>query len=171
MRVGVPKEIKDNEFRIGLIPSTVAQLRARGHQEGAIPNLPAELAVEVPVSVEATGVHPVSLGRLPDPIAKLMSMAANVQQLAVEAAVHASKELALQALLIDPVVNSATSAVQLLDELWEINRPYIRKCAARAAGAIAIGVLTGPAPAASLVPDADAILASAEELLTWLDQR
>jgi hypothetical protein len=57
-----------------------------------------------------------------------MSMQASVQQLAVEAAVHASKELALQALLIDPVVNSATAAVKLLDELWEINRPYIRPC-------------------------------------------
>ena len=42
--------------------------------------------------------------------------------------------------------------------------------AARAAGAIAVGVLTGPESAATLVPDADAILASAEELPTWLDQ-
>jgi alanine dehydrogenase len=32
MRVGVPKEIKDNEFRVGLVPSTVAELTARGHQ-------------------------------------------------------------------------------------------------------------------------------------------
>lgn len=42
--------------------------------------------------------------------------------------------------------------------------------AARAAGAMAIGVLTGPAPAETLLPEADAILASAEELLTWLDK-
>jgi alpha-galactosidase len=51
-----------------------------------------------------------------------------VQQLAVEAAVHASKELALQPLLIDPVVNLTTAASKLLDELWEVNRPYIRAC-------------------------------------------
>jgi alanine dehydrogenase len=31
MRVGVPKEIKDNEFRVGLIPSSVAELRHHGH--------------------------------------------------------------------------------------------------------------------------------------------
>jgi alanine dehydrogenase len=31
MRVGVPKEIKDNEFRVGLTPSIVAELTARGH--------------------------------------------------------------------------------------------------------------------------------------------
>ena len=55
-------------------------------------------------------------------------MQVSVQQLAVEAAVHASKEIALQALLIDPVVNSAEAAQRILDELWEINRPYIRPC-------------------------------------------
>ena len=32
MRVGVPKEIKDNEYRVGLVPDTVAQLTARGHE-------------------------------------------------------------------------------------------------------------------------------------------
>src|SRR3974390_2906740 len=32
MRIGVPKEIKDNEFRVGLIPSTVAELTRRGHE-------------------------------------------------------------------------------------------------------------------------------------------
>jgi alpha-galactosidase len=95
---------------------------------GAIPNLPADAAVEVPVLADAAGIHPISLGPLPDPIAKLLNAQVNVQQLAVEAAMHASKEIALQALLIDPVVNSASAAVKLLDELWEVNRPYIRAC-------------------------------------------
>ena len=31
MRVGVPKEIKDNEFRVGLIPASVAELVHHGH--------------------------------------------------------------------------------------------------------------------------------------------
>ncbi|MBI4274988.1 MAG: alanine dehydrogenase [Rhizobiales bacterium] len=31
MLVGVPKEIKDNEFRVGLVPSTVRELKAGGH--------------------------------------------------------------------------------------------------------------------------------------------
>ncbi len=95
---------------------------------GVIPNLPADAAVEVPVLADAAGIHPISLGPLPDPIAKLLSIQVSVQQLAVEAAMHASKEIALQALLIDPVVNSTSAAVKLLDELWEVNRPYIRPC-------------------------------------------
>jgi alanine dehydrogenase len=32
MLVGVPKEIKDNEFRVGLVPSTVRELTAKGHK-------------------------------------------------------------------------------------------------------------------------------------------
>jgi alanine dehydrogenase len=31
MRVGVPKEVKDNEYRVGLVPSTVRELTMRGH--------------------------------------------------------------------------------------------------------------------------------------------
>ncbi len=95
---------------------------------GAIPNLPYDAAVEVPVLADATGIHPISLGPLPDAVAKLLVPAVQVHELAVEAAVRGSKEIALQALLIDPVVNSADAAVKLLDELWELNKPYIRPC-------------------------------------------
>jgi len=32
MLLGVPKEIKDNEYRVGLVPSTVRELTEKGHQ-------------------------------------------------------------------------------------------------------------------------------------------
>ena len=32
MLVGVPKEIKDNEYRVGTVPSTVRELAEKGHQ-------------------------------------------------------------------------------------------------------------------------------------------
>src|SRR5262249_22226791 len=32
MLVGVPKEIKDSEYRVGLVPSTARELAAKGHQ-------------------------------------------------------------------------------------------------------------------------------------------
>ena len=31
MRIGVPKEIKDHEYRVGLTPAAVAELTAAGH--------------------------------------------------------------------------------------------------------------------------------------------
>ncbi|MBO9393480.1 MAG: alpha-glucosidase/alpha-galactosidase, partial [Caldilinea sp.] len=96
------------------------------YNRGAIDNLPEDCAVEVPVVVDAHGVHPCAVGNLPAGIAALCSVQAHIQQISVEAAMRGSKELALQALLIDPVIHSARAAEQILDELWEINRPYIR---------------------------------------------
>ena len=32
MRIGVPTEIKSNEFRVGLVPGSVRELAARGHE-------------------------------------------------------------------------------------------------------------------------------------------
>ena len=32
MLVGVPKEIKDSEYRVGLVPSTVRELTVKGHR-------------------------------------------------------------------------------------------------------------------------------------------
>ena len=32
MRIGVPREIKDNEYRVGLTPSSVAEIRLAGHE-------------------------------------------------------------------------------------------------------------------------------------------
>jgi alpha-galactosidase len=98
------------------------------YNRGAISNLPYDAAVEVPVAVDAGGLKPVSVGDLPAPLARILMQQVMVQQMAVEAAVNGSKEMALQALLIDPVTNSMDAAVKLLNELWEYNKPYIRKC-------------------------------------------
>ena len=32
MRIGVPKEIKNHEYRVGLTPQSVAELTALGHE-------------------------------------------------------------------------------------------------------------------------------------------
>lgn len=98
------------------------------YNRGAITNLPGDAAVEVPVMLDGNGIHPVCVGALPAGISKLCTTQIGVQQMAVDAAVNGSKELALQALLVDPVVADTDSAVKLLDELWEINKGYIRKC-------------------------------------------
>jgi alanine dehydrogenase len=45
MLVGVPKEIKSREFRVGLVPSSVAELVSRGHQVLVEKNLGAGMGV------------------------------------------------------------------------------------------------------------------------------
>lgn len=94
---------------------------------GAITNLPEDTAVEVPLMVDAGGIHPITVGSLPMNIASLCNIQIGVQQAAVQAALTGSKKLALQALLIDPIVNSIKAAEKILEELWEINKPYIKQ--------------------------------------------
>jgi alpha-galactosidase len=48
-----------------------------------------------------------------------------IQELVVDAAVTGSRELALQALLIDPVVHSVRAAEAFLDEVLSLHRPYL----------------------------------------------
>jgi alpha-galactosidase len=101
------------------IPSAIV------HNEGAIENLPHSLAVELPIWVDKGGVHKIHIGKLPIAQAALLSLPAASQQASVEAAIYADKRMALQTLLVDPVIQSTTAAEKLLDELWEINLPYI----------------------------------------------
>jgi alpha-galactosidase len=95
---------------------------------GAIPQLPDDVAVEIPVSADADGVHKELVTGLPDGCIGALSMQVPAQRLSIRAAALGSRELALQALLCDPVINSSRAAEKILDELFEINKPYIRKC-------------------------------------------
>jgi alpha-galactosidase len=93
--------------------------------EGLIDNLPRDLVVEVPAVVDGDGVHGLKLGALPKGIAGLMRIQAAVQDLTVEAALSGSREIALQALLVDPVVDSVGRAEALLDTMLERQKRYL----------------------------------------------
>jgi alpha-galactosidase len=90
-----------------------------------IDNLPQDLVVEVPAVVDKDGVHGVKLGALPKGIAGLMRIQAAVQDLTVEAALTGSRKIALQALLVDPVVDSFERAGELLDTMLARQRPHL----------------------------------------------
>ena len=96
--------------------------------DGAITNLPNDIAVEIPVYLDGAGLHKVHIGDLPAGPRSLLSGQIGSQIMSVEAAVHGSREMAMQALLCDPVINSSVAADKILDELWEINKDYIRRC-------------------------------------------
>ena len=95
------------------------------YNNGAIPQLPDDVAVEVPVVIDGSGVHRTIVDNLPDGVIGLMNQQVSPQRLSVLAAVKGSKEIALQALLCDPTINSTAAAVAINDELFEINKAYI----------------------------------------------
>ncbi len=125
-----PRLRKSGEFAFPIIASTLANRHefieaVNIRNEGLISNVPSWAVVEVPAVVGADGLKGVSVGALPAGIAALINTQAHVQDLAVEAAVHGSRELALQALLADPVVQSAEAAEKCLDELLSVHAPYL----------------------------------------------
>jgi alpha-galactosidase len=80
---------------------------------GNVPNdrlideLPAGACVEVPCLVDGAGVQPTRIGALPPQCAALNRTFLNVCDLTVRAALEGSRELAIQAALLDP--NAAAS--------------------------------------------------------------
>jgi 6-phospho-beta-glucosidase len=92
---------------------------------GAIPDLPAESAVEVPAVVDARGATPVVQGPLPLRVRGLVQQVKAFEQLTVEAAVTGDRETALWALVNHPLVRSYRAATQLVDALVEAHREHL----------------------------------------------
>ncbi len=95
--------------------------------QGAIPNVLPQAVIEVPTIVDGFGYHPVRFGPLPTAIAGICNMAATVQDLTVEAAMKGDRQLALQALLMDPLTYSMEidAASRMLDEMLEAQRIWL----------------------------------------------
>lgn len=88
--------------------------------DGYIANLPRDTVVEVPGTVSGWGVRGLGIGELPAGVAALCRRQVDVIDLAVEAAVTGSRKLALQALLLDPVVPGQCAAQGILDEMLRV---------------------------------------------------
>ena len=92
---------------------------------GAISNLPAQAIVEVPAMVDSSGVHALNVGPLPEAIAGLCQIQVSIQNLVVEAYREGSKRLLLQALVIDPVVDSPDRAERMMEHMLRLEAEYL----------------------------------------------
>jgi len=93
--------------------------------EGIIDNLPQDLFIECPVTVNKAGVHGVKWGNLPKNIAALLRIEASIQDLCVEAVLTNSKEVAINALAIDPNVGSFEMAERIFSEMKESQSKFL----------------------------------------------
>jgi alpha-galactosidase len=101
------------------------ELSANIPNEGCISNLPDDAIVEVPASVNATGVHGIHVGELPFGLAAIMRREIEIQALVVQAGVHGDRNAALQALMLDPHIHSYAQATHLLDDLLKAHARYL----------------------------------------------
>jgi len=86
---------------------------------GQIDNLPREAVVETLAEVGGTGVNPIGVGSLPPGVLGTVHPHVVNQEMILDAALTGDRQLALQALIGDPLVTSYKDAPKLLDELLE----------------------------------------------------
>ncbi|MEJ2250894.1 MAG: alpha-glucosidase [Candidatus Lokiarchaeota archaeon] len=93
--------------------------------DNIITNLPKDLIVEVPVNVDKEGVHGVKIRKLPKDLAAVLRIEATIQDLCVEAVLKKSKNLAINALAIDPNVGSFKKAEQIFSRMSELQGKFL----------------------------------------------
>ncbi len=94
---------------------------------GQIENLPRGAVVETLGLVDDLGFRPVTVGRLPQVIERLVAPHCHVQMMTLRAALEGDRELALQALMLDPLcAHLAPSRVRKMGtELMQATREYL----------------------------------------------
>jgi alpha-galactosidase len=93
--------------------------------KGSIANLPDWIVVEVPAVVDKNGLHGISLGELPHGFAGLLFNQVAVHDLTAEAILQKSKALALQALLVDPIVDIYQGLEEMLDTMIDYQDKWL----------------------------------------------
>ena len=92
---------------------------------GCIPNLPDGAIVEVPGTISGAGFVGECLPPLPAPIAELCRRELALSELYMQAALTGDRELALRALLLDPMVTDIDSGRAILDDLLAANAEWL----------------------------------------------
>ena len=75
--------------------------------------------------MDATGAYGISVGELPPAVHAVVARHVSNQEMIVEAALNGDRDLALRALLNDPLVRDLDSAEPMLDEMLEANEQYL----------------------------------------------
>ena len=98
------------------------------NETNAIGNLQDDAFVEVPALVDGTGIHPMSVGDLPEQLAALNRTNLNVQRLAVEASLTGDRETLYRAMKLDPLTAASISLDEIesmTDDLLVANSEYL----------------------------------------------
>ncbi|MEV6622696.1 6-phospho-beta-glucosidase [Amycolatopsis sp. NPDC051106] len=85
------------------------------HNGSALPGVPADAVVEVPCVVDANGARPLATAPLPGHAVGLVTAVKAVERATIEAATTGSREAALRAFALHPLVDSVSAARRLLD--------------------------------------------------------
>lgn len=92
--------------------------------KGLIEDLPEWITVEAPAVISKDGVQGIPVG-LPAGVRGLLANQIGVHNMTAEAALHGSRELAVQALLVDPVVTVSKGIPEMVDHMIAEQSPWL----------------------------------------------
>ena len=115
-----------------MVPIVEGMLTDRKYEEaavnipnaGLIENLPEWIAVEVPAVVDSSGIRGIPVS-LPAGIRGLLANQIGIHDLVACAVLEKSRDLAVQALLVDPVVTRAKGIPALVDHMIDEQKPWL----------------------------------------------
>jgi 6-phospho-beta-glucosidase len=112
-------------YRAIIAPIMLALAEGRSEQlivnlmnGGIIPWLPADAIVEVPTLIQLKRFRPLAVGAVPAEVKALILQNCTYEMLAVEAIVEHSREKAIRALLLNPMIHSYEQAARTLEKAW-----------------------------------------------------
>jgi alpha-galactosidase len=99
-----------------MVTGTPRQIHGNLANNGLITNLPEGYAVEVPCTVDGSGVHPRAMGALPPHCAALNRAFTAVGELTIAAALAEDPRMVRRAAMLDP----NTAATLTVDQIWQL---------------------------------------------------
>lgn len=93
--------------------------------KGTITGLPDNAVVEYPARVSQNGFTAVGQFELPKGVLALLQREVSTAQLNIDAVVNGDRQLALQSLLLDPVIDDLDLAETVLDDILFSNKKYL----------------------------------------------
>ena len=120
---------------------------------GAVPDLPADCAVEVSAYIGATGAKAIAFGELQPAEKGWLQCMKNMEHCVEAAAVTGDYGMALQAFILNPQIPSGENAKRVLDELLLAHKKYLPQFAEKIAELEAAGVTIKDDVARELVED------------------
>ena len=130
--LGKTDPVIENTLKERVVPIMEALTGAPSYEEAAvnipnngfIANLPDWICVEVPAIIDENGLHGIAVD-VPAGIRGLLSNQIGVHDMTAEAILNQSRDLVVQALLVDPVVTKSKGMDALVDHMIAEQSPWL----------------------------------------------
>lgn len=92
---------------------------------GQVDNLPRGAVLETMVYLDGNGIQPLAVGNLPDVITQYLMRHIPNQEMITEAGLTGNRELAIRALMNDPLIPDPDTAVKIADDFFKEFREWL----------------------------------------------